>query len=98
MEFLASLSVCMAVCLLIARALRHRGFLREVGAADPSCRGGLPSVAVIGPARAGALYFQIPLWYGLLFRLAYSVATLIAVDSVRMRVTGRTRWKDLIYS
>jgi len=55
------------------------------------------SAASIGLHVAGALYFQIPLWYGLLFPLGYSVGAIIAVDSVRMRVTGRTRWKDRIY-
>lgn len=68
---------------------------------NPACAGlffVLPaSASVIGLHIAGARYFRIPFWYGLLFPLAYTVGIGIAVDSVLRRFTGRVRWKDRIY-
>lgn len=55
------------------------------------------ALATIGLHMAGTRYFRIPLWYGLLFPLAYTVGIFIAFDSVRRRATGRVRWKDRIY-
>ena len=55
------------------------------------------SASAIGLHLAGARYFRIPFWYGLLFPVAYTVGIGIAFDSVIRRVTGRVRWKDRIY-
>jgi chlorobactene glucosyltransferase len=46
---------------------------------------------------AGSAYFGIPPWYGLLFPLGYSVGALIAIDSVRRRLSGRVSWKGRTY-
>ncbi len=55
------------------------------------------AAAAIGLHVAGARYFRIPFWYGLLFPIAYTVGAFIAFDSVRRRFTGQVRWKDRIY-
>ncbi len=55
------------------------------------------TAAAIGLHVAGARYFRIPFWYGLLFPVAYTVGAFIAFDSVRRRFTGQVRWKDRIY-
>lgn len=43
-------------------------------------------------------YSRLPFWYGLLFPLGYTAGALMAVDSVRRRVSGRVVWKGRIYS
>ena len=55
------------------------------------------SASAIGLHLAGARYFRIPFWYGLLFPFAYAVGAGIAFDSVRRRFTGRVRWKGRVY-
>jgi chlorobactene glucosyltransferase len=55
------------------------------------------SLAAIGLHIAGAHYFRIPLWYGLLFPLAYTAGAWMAFESVLRRLMGRIRWKDRIY-
>jgi chlorobactene glucosyltransferase len=61
-------------------------------------------LALLGSAAAFALHiaaarhFRIPLYYGLLFPLGYTVGAVMAVDSVRRRVRGRVSWKGRIYS
>jgi chlorobactene glucosyltransferase len=55
------------------------------------------SLAAFGLHLAGALYLRIPLWYGLVFPLGYSVGALIALDSVRRRLVGRVAWKGRTY-
>jgi len=66
-----------------------------------SCVGLIPaalgSAAAFGLHIAGACYFGIPPWYGLLFPLGYSAGALIAIDSVRRRLSGRVRWKGRTY-
>jgi chlorobactene glucosyltransferase len=57
----------------------------------------LPSAAAFAFHIAGARYFQIPLFYGLLFPIGYSTGALIAFDSLRWRLTHRVRWKDRVY-
>jgi chlorobactene glucosyltransferase len=57
----------------------------------------LGSAAALGLHIAGAAYFGIPPWYGLLFPLGYSAGALIAVDSVRRRLSGRISWKGRTY-
>ena len=66
-----------------------------------SCAGLIPaalgSAAAFGLHIAGASYFGIPPWYGLLFPLGYSAGALIAIDSVRRRLSGRVSWKGRTY-
>ena len=57
----------------------------------------LGSAAAFGLHIAGAAYFGIPRWYGMLFPLGYSAGALIAVDSVRRRLSGRVSWKGRTY-
>lgn len=67
-----------------------------------ACMSLLPALAGSGAALglhiAGAAYFCIPLWYGLLFPIGYTVGAAIAVDSVLRRLRGRVSWKGRIYS
>lgn len=55
------------------------------------------SAAAFGLHIAGALYFRIPLWYGLLFPLGYTIGACIAIDSVRRRWRGAIVWKGRTY-
>ena len=52
----------------------------------------------IGLHLAATFYFRIPFWYGLIFPLGYTVGALMAIDSVRRRLSGRVSWKGRIYS
>jgi chlorobactene glucosyltransferase len=56
------------------------------------------SGAALGLHLAATFYFRIPFWYGLVFPLGYTVGALMAVDSVRRRLSGRVSWKGRIYS
>jgi chlorobactene glucosyltransferase len=56
------------------------------------------SGAAIGLHVAATFYFRIPFWYGLIFPLGYSAGALMALDSVRRRLSGRVSWKGRIYS
>ena len=56
------------------------------------------SGAAFGLHVAAAFYFRIPFWYGLLFPLGYTAGALMALDSVRRRLTGQVSWKGRIYS
>jgi chlorobactene glucosyltransferase len=55
------------------------------------------SGAAIGLHVAATFYFRIPFWYGLVFPLGYTVGALMAIDSVRRRLSGRVSWKGRIY-
>ncbi|MGH6851616.1 MAG: glycosyltransferase [Methylocella sp.] len=55
------------------------------------------SGAAFGLHVAGAVYFRIPFWYGLVFPLGYTAGALMALDSVRRRLMGGTSWKGRIY-
>jgi chlorobactene glucosyltransferase len=61
----------------------------------------LPGLAASGAAfglhLAGAVHFRIPLYYGLLFPLGYTVGALLAFDSVRWRLQRRVYWKGRVY-
>jgi chlorobactene glucosyltransferase len=56
------------------------------------------SGAALGLHLAATFYFRIPFWYGLVFPLGYTVGALMAIDSVRRRLSGRVIWKGRIYS
>lgn len=58
----------------------------------------LASAAALGLHLAGAAHFGIPLGYGLVFPVAYTVGALLALDSVRWRLVRRVRWKGRVYS
>jgi chlorobactene glucosyltransferase len=47
---------------------------------------------------AGALYFRIPFWYGLLFPFGYAVGAGLAADGLRRHWRGKIVWKDRSYS
>jgi chlorobactene glucosyltransferase len=57
----------------------------------------LGSAASVGLHVAGAIHFRIPLWYGLLFPLGYTVGALMVLDSLRRRLRGRVSWKGRTY-
>jgi chlorobactene glucosyltransferase len=72
----------------------------QQGARD-ACIATVPALAGSAAAFAlhiaGSLYFRIPFFYGLLFPLGYSAGAMIALDSVRWRLSGRIRWKGRVY-
>jgi chlorobactene glucosyltransferase len=55
------------------------------------------SAAMLGLHIAGASYLGVPVWYGLLFPLGYTVGALMSVDSVRRKLSGRMSWKGRTY-
>lgn len=56
------------------------------------------TAAAIGFHVAGAAHLRVPLWYGLLFPVAYSLCGALALDGLRRRLTGRVAWKGRVYS
>lgn len=87
---------------LAALALPAASLAACAGGATTACWAAAPAIAASATAFAfhlfGALYFDIPLVYGLLFPVGYSAGALIAFDSLRWRLTGRVRWKGRVYS
>jgi chlorobactene glucosyltransferase len=74
------------------------GCARDVaGACTALVPGLIGSAAAFGLHIAGAAYFGIPLWYGLLFPLGYGVGACMAIDSIRRRWRGRVSWKGRTY-
>jgi chlorobactene glucosyltransferase len=57
----------------------------------------LGSAAVLGLHVGGAVHFRIPWWYGLLFPLGYTAGGVMALDSLRWRITRRVHWKGRVY-
>jgi chlorobactene glucosyltransferase len=57
----------------------------------------LGSATAFGLHFAGANYFRIPFWYGFLFPFGYTAGALMALDSLRQRLTGRVSWKGRTY-
>lgn len=57
----------------------------------------IASLAAAGFHVAGAHYFGIPLWYGLLFPIGYTAGAVMAIDSLRLRLRGRVTWKGRTY-
>lgn len=55
------------------------------------------SAAALALHIAGSVFFRIPAWYGLLFPAGYTAGALMALDSVRRRSFGGTRWKGRTY-
>ena len=56
------------------------------------------SGAAVGLHIAATFYFRIPFWYGFLFPFGYTAGALMALDSVRRRLSGQVSWKGRIYS
>jgi chlorobactene glucosyltransferase len=74
------------------------GCARDVPSACTALVPGLlGSAAAFGLHIAGAAYFRVPVWYGLLFPLGYSVGAGMAIDSIRRRWRGRVSWKGRTY-
>ncbi|HEY7248131.1 MAG TPA: glycosyltransferase family A protein [Xanthobacteraceae bacterium] len=73
-----------------------------MGGSKEACLALIPglagSAAIFGLHMAGASYFRAPLWYGLLFPLGYTAGAMMALDSVRRRLTHRISWKGRTYS
>ena len=68
------------------------------GAAIALCLALAASGAAFGLHIAATSYFRIPFWYGLIFPIGYSVGAVMAIDSVRLRLSGKVSWKGRIYS
>jgi len=93
--FVAVVLAWAAVCIPIAAAVAcARGGPGACWALLPAVLG---SAAALGLHIAGATYFRIPPWYGLLFPLGYSAGAAIAIDSIRRRWRGRVGWKGRTY-
>jgi chlorobactene glucosyltransferase len=71
------------------------------GGAEDACLATIPALlgtsVAVGLHVAGAAFFRIPLFYGLLFPLGYTAGAMIALDSLRWRLSGRVRWKGRVY-
>lgn len=55
------------------------------------------SAAIFAFHLGGAAFFRIPLWYGLIFPLGYTIGAALAFDSVRRRWSGKVHWKGRTY-
>jgi len=59
--------------------------------------GAAASAAAFGLHIAGARFFRIPLWYGLLFPLGYTIGACLAIESLRRRWRHTVVWKGRTY-
>jgi chlorobactene glucosyltransferase len=55
------------------------------------------TAAAAGLHVAGALYFRIPFWYGLMFPFGYVVGACLAAESLRRHWRGKIVWKGRSY-
>jgi chlorobactene glucosyltransferase len=55
------------------------------------------TLAAFGFHMAGAVFFRVPIWYGLLFPLGYSIGAIMTLDSLRRKAAGRVSWKGRTY-
>jgi chlorobactene glucosyltransferase len=55
------------------------------------------AAVMFGASVSEARYFQIPLWYGLLFPIAATMVAAITCNSVQMQTTGSVVWKGRTY-
>jgi chlorobactene glucosyltransferase len=55
------------------------------------------TAAVMGLHVAGALYFRIPFWYGMMFPLGYAAGVCLAAESLRRHWQGKIVWKGRSY-
>jgi chlorobactene glucosyltransferase len=100
----ATLSIALAAMALALAALAVPlidligGVRGADGASSALALALLGSGAAFGLHIAAAFHFRIPFWYGLLFPLGYAAGALMALDSVRRRLSGRVSWKGRMYS
>jgi chlorobactene glucosyltransferase len=71
-----------------------RGARADCVALVPALAG---TAAAAGLHIAGALYFRIPLWYGLMFPFGYAVGACLAADSLQRHWRGKIVWKGRSY-
>ena len=94
----ALLAVPLAWAVVIVPAVDGLGCL---DAGDGACVALAPalvaSAAALGLHLAGAVHFRIPMWYGLLFPVGYTVGALMVLDSVCRRWRGSVSWKGRSY-
>jgi chlorobactene glucosyltransferase len=55
------------------------------------------TAAAAGLHIAGALYFRIPFWYGLMFPFGYVIGACLAAESLRRHWRGKIVWKGRSY-
>ncbi len=72
-----------------------------VGGTPADCVALVPALAGTAAAAglhvAGALYFRIPFWYGLMFPFGYAVGACLAAESLRRHWRGKIIWKGRSY-
>ena len=101
---MATLSIALAAMALALAALAVPlidligGVRGADGASSALALALLGSGAAFGLHIAATFHFRIPFWYGLLFPLGYAAGALMALDSVRRRLSGRVSWKGRMYS
>ncbi|MGC8522032.1 MAG: glycosyltransferase, partial [Steroidobacteraceae bacterium] len=83
----------LAVLLPLADALT----LRHGAHAAALALAGSASAALLALHIAGAVHFRTAWWYGALFPIGYLLGALMALDSVRWRLTGRVQWRGRVY-
>jgi chlorobactene glucosyltransferase len=71
-----------------------RGAPVDCAALVPALAG---TAAAAGLHIAGALYFRIPFWYGLMFPFGYVVGACLAAESLRRHWRGKIVWKGRSY-
>jgi chlorobactene glucosyltransferase len=71
-----------------------RGASADCMALVPALAG---TAAAAGLHIAGALYFRIPFWYGLMFPFGYVVGACLAAESLRRHWRGKIVWKGRSY-
>jgi chlorobactene glucosyltransferase len=93
---LAAIAIAWAACVipLVDGLSCEQGASAACFALAPALAG---SAAIFALHIAGASYFGVPLWYGFLFPLGYTIGALMSVDSVRRRISGRMNWKGRTY-
>jgi chlorobactene glucosyltransferase len=95
----ALVAVILAWAAFIVPLTDLAGWLRgDDGALSALLLASAGSGAAFGLHLAATFYFRIPFWYGLVFPLGYTVGALMAIDSVRRRLSGRVSWKGRMYS
>ena len=94
----AAFAVVLSWSLVIVPAIAF--FRASGGALEGAVALGLAIAAAataVGFHVAGAAHFRIPLWYGLLFPVGYTLGGVIALDGLRRRLSGRVAWKGRVY-
>lgn len=88
---LAWLAVALPLAAAVALLRAEPGALIALGLA------GGASAALFALYIAGAAHFRTAWWYGALFPIGYTLGALMALDSVRWRLTRRVRWRGRVY-